>query len=147
MTLADALAVCTQARQADRDCLHAVTNIGDPEQYALMHYQSEGAAWTLLDGDTPVAIGGAKLPAPWLGVVWIVCTDRMTLKQWKKLVRHGRIVLNNAAAQLRRVECFVLSTWPQAEVFARRMGFELEGTRYGAGRNGEDILTFVYKGN
>lgn len=148
LTLADALAVTTRMRKEDADCLRAVSEVTSPELYALSHWQTEGAAWTLLDGDDPVAIGGVKLPVPWIGVVWMVCTDGMTPASWKKLLRHGRTVLANASKQepLRRVECYVLSTWGKAREFAERSGFELESVRHAAGRDGQDVLTYVYRG-
>lgn len=144
LTLADALAVASRMRAADHDCLHAVGFTTDPERLALFHWQSEGAAWTLMDGEIPAAIGGVRMVNEWTGVVWMVCTDRMAPALWKKLIRHGRIVLGNASKRLRRVECHVLSTWKEAHAFAVRAGFELEGVRRGAGRDGEDILTMVY---
>lgn len=146
LTLADALAVTSRMREADRNCLHAVGFTTDPEQLALYHWQAEGAAWTLLQDGEPVAIGGVRLANEWTGVVWMVCTDRLTTATWKKLIRHGRIVLGNASKRLRRVESYVLSNWKEAHAFACRTGFELEGVRHGAGRDGEDILTMVYRG-
>lgn len=146
LTLADAVAVTTRMRQEDAHCLHAISDGIDAEQFAINHFQHPGPAWTLVQDGEPVAIGGVRLPVPWCGVVWMVCTDRMTPQAYKKLMRHGRIVLANASRRLRRVECHVLSTWGKAEVFARRMGFELEGVRRNAGRDGQDILTMVYRG-
>jgi hypothetical protein len=146
LTLADALAVTSRMRQADSECMHAVGFTTEPEQIALYHWQSEGAAWTVLDDGEPVAIGGLRLATPWIGVAWFVCTDRMRPVTWKKLIRHGRIVLGNASKRLRRVECHVLSTWTEAVVFAKRAGFEVEGVRHNAGRDGQDILTMVYRG-
>lgn len=146
LTLADAVTVTTRMRQADADCLHAISDGIDAEAFAINHHQHPGAAWTLVEGGEPVAIGGVRLPVPWCGVVWMVGTDRMTPATWKKLIRHGRIVLANASKRLRRVECHVLSTWGEAEVFARRMGFDLEGVRRNAGRDGQDVLTMVYRG-
>lgn len=145
LTLADAVAVTTRMRRADADCLRAVSEITDPQQYAIHHFQAEGAAWTLLDGDEPVAIGGVRLPVPWTGVLWLVATDRMRPSTWKKILRHTRIVLNNASKQLRRVECHVLGTWPEAIRFAQQLGFELEGVQRSAGRDGQDILTYVFQ--
>lgn len=146
LTLADALAVTTNMRQADRDCLRAVSVVEDPQTWAVTHWQTEGPAWTMVDGGVPVAIGGIKLPLPWVGVIWFVGTDRLRPASWKKLARHAHIVLPNAVRHLRRVEAHVLSTWPEAKQFAERMGLELEGIRYGAGRDGQDILTYVYQG-
>lgn len=133
-------------RQVDADCLHAVSDGLSPQQFGENLYATPGAAWTLLDAGEPVAIGGVKLPVPWCGLVWFVCTDRMRPVTWKKLIRHGRIVLGNASKRLRRVECHVLSTWTEAIQFAERAGFELEGVRRGAGRDGQDILTMVFRG-
>lgn len=147
LTLADALAVTTRMRQADRDCLHAVGFPTDPEQVALYHCRSEGAGWTLFHDGEPVAILGIRYATPWVGVVWIVCTDRMTPVLWKKLIRHGRIVVGNASKRLRRVESYVLSTWKEAQSLASREGFSVEGVRHGAGRDGQDILTMVYRGH
>lgn len=146
MTLADAAYVTANMRQADVDCLRAVADGVTHEQFAINLHQQTGAAWTLVDGDEPVAIGGVKLPVPWAGVVWFVCTDRMRPVTWKKLIRHGRIVLFNASKQLRRVECHVLGTWAEAGLFAQRMGFEVEGVRRNAGRDGQDLLTMIYQG-
>lgn len=145
LTLADAVHVTTHMRQVDADCLHAVADGVSPEQFAINLYHTEGAAWTVLDGAEPVAIGGVKLPVPWSGVVWFVCTDRMRPVTWKKLIRHGRIVLSNASKRLRRVECHVLGSWAEAILFAERIGFELESVRRGAGRDGQDLLTYVYR--
>jgi hypothetical protein len=148
LTLADALVVTSAMRKVDIACLETVGFFTNPEQVALYHWNGEGAAWTQLDDEgAPVAIGGVRLITPWNGLVWMVCTERMSPCLWKKTIRHGRIVLENASKRLRRVECHVLGTWPEALPFAQRMGFSVEGVRQGAGRDGEDILTMVYRGN
>lgn len=146
LTLADALTVTSNMRAIDAQCLHQVGFITDPEQLAIYHMQGDGPAWTLVEAGVPVAIGGIRFVTPWVGVNWIVCSERMSAASWKKLIRHGRIVLSNASKRLRRVECHVLSTWSEAMTFAAGMGYELEGVRRGAGRDGEDILTMVYRG-
>jgi hypothetical protein len=146
LTLADALAVTSHMRQVDRGCLHTVGFITDPEQLAIYHWQGDGPAWTFLQDGEPAAIGGVRFINEWTGVVWMVGTDRLARSSWKKLLRHGRIVLGNSSKRLRRVESYVLKNWTGAHSFAVRAGFELEGVRQGAGRDGEDILTMVYRG-
>jgi len=101
----------------------------------------------LIDGGRPVAMGGVHQSVEWVGTVWMASSIHMRPASWKKLVRHGRIVLRNAAKSIPRVEAHVLSTWTQAEDFARRCGFVLEGVRHRAGREGQDVLTFVYQRN
>jgi hypothetical protein len=145
LTLADAVSVTTRMRKVDADCIEAVTDGVDAEQFAYTLWRSNGPAWTLLQDGEPVAIGGVETPVPWSGRVWMVCTDGLSPASWKKLIRHGRIVLSNASKRLRRVECHVLSTWTEAHAFACRQGFELEGVRHGAGRDGQDLLTMVYR--
>lgn len=144
LTRDDAVTVTTHMRQQDADCLRAVSEVTDFAHFGHTLHDTDGAAWTVVDGD-PVAIWGVKMPVPWIGVVWMVSTDGMRPSSWKKLIRHARIVLSNASKRLRRVECHVLSTWAEAVLFARAMGFEIECVRHNAGRDGQDILTMVYR--
>lgn len=146
LTLSGALYVANHMRLDDRECLEAVIGTANPEAFALNRWQSDGAAWEMVDFE-PVAIGGLSQSVPWVGRLWLIATDLMTPESWKKLIRHLRTVLANASKTIRRIEADVLSTWPEAQKFIKRMGFELEGARYQAGKDGQDILTFVYRGN
>ena len=132
-------------RREDRECLEAVTGVCDPDLFALNRWQTEGAAWALVDGE-PVAIGGLSQAVPGIGRLWLITTDAMTPQSWKKLIRHTRTVLANASTVIPRIEAEVLGTWSAAERFIRRLDFELEGVRRRAGRDGRDILVFVYRG-
>lgn len=145
LTLSDALFVIHNMRNRDMECLRAVSEL-TPDLFALNRWQTEGPAWTLLD-DKPVAIGGMCMPVPWIGRFWMVATDDLGQQALKKLIRHTRTVLCNASKSVRRLEAEVLGTWPEAKRFAIRLGFQLEGARRGAGRDGQDILTYVYRGN
>lgn len=146
LSLTAAVHVAENMRAEDWKCLEAVTTITNPEVFALNRWQTDGAAWSLNVGRTPVAMGGISLSVPWVGVAWMVCTDRMSPASWKKLIRHASIVIPNAAKTVQRIEAHVLSEWPEAVKFARRLGFHLESTRYKAGRDGQNIYTFVYRG-
>lgn len=145
LTLADALHVASRLRQADFDCLQSATSLVTAESFALNRWQTDGAAWTLVDGE-PVAIGGLAMAVPWIGVAWMASTDAMTPASWKKLVRHSRTVFANAAKTIPRIEAYVIDSWPEAMKYAQCCGFVLEGVRHRAGREGQDILTFVYQG-
>lgn len=145
LTRDDAVTVTTNMRRQDVDCLHAVSDGVDHAQFGSILAASEGYAWSLFDDGQPVALLGVKVPVPWIGVGWVVCTDGMSTASWKKLIRHARIVLGNASKRLRRVECHVLGTWAEALLFAQRIGFEVESVRHNAGRDGQDLLTMVYK--
>lgn len=147
LTLAAAVHVASNMRQTDVDCLTAATTITDPEVFGLNRWQTDGAAWALHDDNgKPIAMGGISQVVPWCGTAWMVTTDEMDSASWKKLMRHSRKVFFNAAKTIPRIEAHVLRSWAEADKFARSLKFELEGVRYRAGRNGQDILTFVYQG-
>lgn len=147
LNLSAAVYVACNMREMDWECLRAVTTIEDPEVFGLNRWQTDGAAWSMHDDDgIPVAIGGISQSVPWIGTAWIVATNRMDVRSWKKLVRHSRKVLHNAAKVIPRIEAHVLKSWPEAEKFARSMGFKFEVERRRAGRDGQSILTFVYQG-
>lgn len=147
LNLSDAVYVAKHMRPTDWECLKAVTTIEDPEVFGLNRWQTDGAAWSLHDDSgVPVAMGGISQTVPWIGTAWMVATQDMDLASWKKLVRHSRTVFRNAAKVIQRIEAHVLPTWPEADKFARSLGFVLEGERHRAGREGQSILTFVYQG-
>jgi len=147
LDLASAVYVASNMRALDSDCLTVATTITSPEVFGLNRWQTDGAAWSLHDDSgRPIAMGGISQVVPWIGTAWMVATDDMTAGSWKKLMRHSRKVFHNAAKTIPRIEAHVLRSWSDADKFARSLKFELEGVRYRAGRNGQDILTFVYQG-
>jgi len=148
LSLVAAVSVATRMREMDWECLRAVTTIESPEIFGLNRWQTDGAAWALFnDFDEPVAIGGLSQSVPWCATAWMVATDSMDTASWKKLVRHSRTVFRNAAKTIPRIEAQILGTWTEAEKFAKHLRFEFEGVRRRAGREGRDILTYVYQGN
>lgn len=147
LSLVAAVSVAARMRESDWDCVRAFTTITSPEVFGLNRWQTDGPAWALFnDFGEPVAMGGISQSVPWSGTAWMVATDDMDSASWKKLMRHSRTVFRNAAKVIPRIEANVLRDWPEADKFARNLKFELEGVRYRAGRNGQDILTFVYQG-
>lgn len=146
LNLADAVYVAKHMRPMDWECLKAVTTIEDPEVFGLNRWQTDGAAWSLHDDSgVPVAMGGISQSVPWCGTAWMVCTEEMTPASWKKLIRHSRKVFRNAVKVIPRIEAHVLDGWGEAKEYADRLGFKYEGTRIRAGRDGQDIHTFVYQ--
>ena len=145
LTLKSAMYVAHNMRQRDKDSLDALIGASNPDTFAIGRWQMDGAAWAMIESN-PVAIGGIAMPVPWVGHFWLVCTDDMTMQSWKKLIRQTRTILRNASKTVQRLEADVLSDWPEAERLVHHLGFELEGTRKKAGRDGQDILTFTYKG-
>lgn len=145
LTLADALFVAERMRDRDWECLRACTLVDSAEVFATNRWQTDGPAWTYVEDGLPAAICGIHFALPWNGVCWYVATDRPSTTALKKLLREAHTVLSNAAKAVPRLEAHVLGTWPEAARFARRLGFELESVRKRAGRDGQDVLTFVYR--
>jgi hypothetical protein len=147
LNLTAAVSVAANMRELDWECLRAVTEITSPEVFGLNRWQTDGAAWALVnDFGEPIAMGGLSQVVPWCATAWMVATDSMDTASWKKLVRHSRTVFRNAAKTIPRIEAQILGTWTEAEKFATHLNFEFEGVRRRAGRDGQDILTFVYQG-
>lgn len=147
LSLIAAVSVATRMRAMDWECLRAVTEITSPEVFGLNRWQTDGAAWALFnDFGEPIAMGGLSQSVPWSATAWMVATDAMDSASWKKLIRHSRTVFRNAAKTIPRIEAHVLEGWPEAEKFAGKLLFKYEGTRRCAGRDGQNISTYVYQG-
>lgn len=146
LTLADALVVASGMRAEDRGCLVSVLGACDSERLAINRWQTPGAAWAFYEGGRPVAILGLSEVNEWTVNAWLLATPGMTHQSWKKLLRFSRTVRENALQTTRRIECMVLSTWPGAVRFAESLGFELEGVKRSAGKDGEDVLLYAILG-
>lgn len=151
LTLEDTLRVCKHMRETDRECIRVATGKFDPEEFAAIRWGTHGPAWTLCDGETPVAIFGISLNSEWIGTAWLVSTDEMRPLLWRKLMRFCATVRDRAISpdnpkRLRRIEAYVWCDWGSAAEFARRLGFESEGVRRCAGVGGEDFEVFSIVG-
>lgn len=152
LTLADTLYVCQNMREMDRACIEAAIGEFEVEDFAATRWKAYGPAWTLTDGHAPVAIFGISFSTEWIGTAWLICTNEMTPGLWRKLMRfcirvRGNALDPNNEHRLGRIEAYVLGAWKEADSFARRLGFELEGVRRRAGRNGEDFRVFSIVGD
>lgn len=144
LSLADALTVVGNMREEDRYAMRAALGPVSDEVFAANRWQTEGPAWSMARDGDPIAIFGLSMGNAWSAVAWLVATPAMSPESWKKLMRHCRTVLGNARATgLHRIEAQVLDGWPEADRFARRLGFEFEGTRRAAGRGGQDAHVFA----
>lgn len=144
LTLDDALAVVRGMRAHDRACVRAMLGEIDDEVFAVNRWQSDGPAWSLLQDGAPVAIFGLQLPNAWTAVAWLLARQAISATSWRNLMRHSRTVARNLmepgnAAHRRRVEAYVMADWTEASAFAKRLGFEFEGTKRAAGSGGEDV--------
>ncbi len=146
LTLPDALVVTSGMRVEDRECLVAVVGACDSDLLAINRWQTPGAAWALYEEGRPIAILGLSEVNAWTLNAWLLATPRMSHQSWKKLLRFSRTVRGNALKTTRRIECMVLSTWPRAIRFAESLGFELEGVKRSAGKDGQDVLLYAILG-
>ena len=149
LTLPAALEVCRNMRPMDAACIKALRGPFDPDAFAVDRWQTNGAAWQLVDDLGPLAIGGLHFTTAWSASMWFLARQRVdrlapTDETWRKLVRATRTVISNALDPdnehaRRRVEAHVLANWPAARRLVRHLGFELEGTLRQAGSGGEDF--------
>lgn len=145
LTLDDALFVVRRMREADRHCVRALLGDVSDEIFALSRWQTEGPAWTLIQDGVPTAIYGLSFGTPGVATAWLVASDAMAGRSWRKVLSHSRIIAGNAFSEpsrLHRIQASVLGGWPEAARFAERLGFQHEGTRRRAGSGGEDIQEF-----
>lgn len=151
LTLADALRVCSAMREQDRQCVRAMMGNVSDEVFAANRWSTEGPAWSMWQDGEPAVIGGLSFSSPWSAVFWMVAKPNLSGQSWRKLLRHARTVLGNAADPAsphyrHRIEAHCLQTWPQALKFAQRIGLAYEGRRYAVGSGGESVDVLVRLG-
>jgi len=152
LSLAHALDVVAAMRPLDRMCVQALLGDISDEAFAVNRWQSYGPAWALVDDSgQALAIGGVSLPNDWTGVMWLVLRDGLPLETWRKLIRHTRTVIGNAldpanSSHRHRLEAHVLESWGDAKKLVQALGFEFEGTRLAAGRDGQHIQQWAIVG-
>lgn len=151
LTLADALAVCSDMRPEDAACVRAVIGQEPGDWYAIDRFNTAGPAWALLQDGQPWAIGGMTTRG-WSGLLWLVARPGLTMQSWRKVLRATRTILSvacNPSSQqyLHRVEAHVLGGWTGAAAFAERIGLlQFEGTMRCAGSRGEDVHVWAWTG-
>ena len=150
LTLPAAIEVCRTMRARDAAALAAMLGPKlERDSFAVSRWQTDGAAWTMVDEYGPLAIGGLEFKSPWCGAMWFLAHARLdaspsTDQSWRKMLRQTRTVIANALDPAnpharQRVEAAVLSDWTAARSLVQVLGFEHEGTCRRAGSAGEDI--------
>jgi hypothetical protein len=143
LSLAASVHIVQNMREQDRECLSLLTDGLTNESFAVNRWQTPGAAWHLMQDGEPVCMGGIAQQVPWVGVAWMVTSERITPDSWKKLIRFSRKVFTNAHKDIQRIEAYVLGGWTQAERYAKSLGFTLESIKEGAARDGQAVKVYV----
>lgn len=151
LTLADALAVCSDMRPEDAQCVRAFSGREPGDWFAADRWQAYGPAWTLLQDGQPWAIGGLALRTQWSGLLWMVARPGLSGQSWRKALRATRTVIANAMdpdnpQRRHRIEAQVLQGWRGASEFASRLGLTLEGVMRQAGAQGESFEVWATTG-
>lgn len=150
LTLPGALVVARTMRPLDVDVLSALLAPDfNRDAFAVNRWQTDGAAWQLVDDAGPLVIAGLEFKSAWTGCFWMAAHARFdaappTGEAWRAVIRNTRAVVANALNPdgkyaRQRVEAHVLSTWLAARRLVRSLGFVHEGTCRKAGSGGEDI--------
>lgn len=151
MALAHVMHVARIMRPLDIAGIRAFLGDIEPDELAVDRWSTNGPAWSVIDSGVPVAVGGLTFTSEWSAVAWFIASQSMRSQSWRKAVAHTRTVLAKAADPSfehykHRIEANVLADRPEAQRYAKHLGFVYEGTRRAAGRHGEDMQVWAIVG-
>jgi RimJ/RimL family protein N-acetyltransferase len=135
-----AVLVAAQMRAVDRECVTSTAWNDDVIPWAAGLPHQRGESWALIEGDRPVAMGGARLLWPGVAATWMVATDALGARHARELLRaawdmHTRLWIDGG---VRRFETTCRVGWETAQRFLRHLGYEVEGRANRMGKRGED---------
>ena len=107
-----------------------------------------GLSVTVLDGPVPIACGGILPLHRGVGEAWYALSRRFAVdrptRDWASLARLSFDFVSRAfEGGFHRLQAHVPADFPPGHRWARRMGFEAEGTMRGFGPDGSDFVRFA----
>jgi len=114
---------------------------GDMEYELIGLLQESWTSITIWDEDDALAIVGIIERNPGYSSVWAVVTQDLAGKGLR-LTSEVRLLIEHLqkTCKLRRMDMYVLASCRRHVVWARRLGFKIEGTLKKLGLNGEDYF-------
>ena len=108
---------------------------GEARQFTLhdtlmltMHAQQNGVAYTAIDGDLVIAIGGVYLSHPGVGNTWIVGTDDIKGHSKDFTIAMRKVIpVVMKEMQLHRIQADVITSRPDWIKWTKYLGFKEEG--------------------
>lgn len=113
------------------------------EHFVVDRMEVDGAKFTISLAGEPVMVFGATFCSPRVATIWMISTDKIgsvikeAIRFWRK-----ELLPKIWEARVHRVEIEVMESNTKAIKFAKRMGFEYEGTKQCAGKDQENICFF-----
>lgn len=133
-------------RQRDRDELYALRWDDDPDALleSVMSYAGAMSVIWELDG-VPVAAQGAAPIRPGVWGIWCFGTDKWPLVLLS-MTKHAKqfIVPALLGAGFHRAEAHSMASHTDARAWIEFLGGQQESVQVGAGRGGEDYITYVW---
>ncbi len=136
---------CSMARITDLDLIELQpeqqSELYDLDESIRLMLQSSMRTVTIRDGEDVLAMIGIIESIPGCGHAWAVVSDSLQRRGFAltTMVRHLMDV-HRIELRLRRLDMMVLASCRRHIVWARRLGFQEEGTARSYGHNGEDYL-------
>lgn len=145
VTREDALFICQNLREQDRLEINATSWDEDAESIADRFMAVADGAWTVLSGDTPVAVGGAHCVWPGVWNIWLVGTDRFNeckigMTRFAKKVMIPTLKARGA----HRIQCHTLDSHSDSHAWLEALGARRESTAFGYGKNKETFYCYVW---
>jgi hypothetical protein len=146
ISLTSILLVCTQLPNDEQDLIEAITGAEyDASQVAVQAFNSAGPAWTLLIGDTPLAVGGFTRMRPGVARTWMYATS----DAWERFGREITVTVRDivrrmlADGHVHRIETVTLASRFHARQWYETIGLTLESTMPKYCADGQDAVMYV----
>lgn len=137
MTASHLISLMPRLRARDVYELRGLMREGTLDEFAARRSIASGLSWTLMVNGLPVWCGGVlDGVSRGIGAFWLLGADGCE-RYAKHLMRVWRVILDHGG--YRRLECKCYADNELANRFARRIGFELEGTLRAYTLRGEDV--------
>ena len=145
MTLTDCVYVCQNMREDDFRETSSLTSAKTKDDMAKVILKQGGESYTIFNRNKePVIIGGAYYSNPKVATIWLIATDKISLRDWwnttffiKGLMQ---LMLENGAAH--RIQAQSIGWRKYAHKWLKKIGLEKEGHLKGFAENGYDVLIF-----
>ena len=145
MTWAGCQAVSLGMRAQDWEEVRRMMWTEDRAEFARMHWSIPGVKLEMLaDDGTPVSIGGFGPATPGVWTAWMVSTDQLhRAGRALSVEMRRRIAAMLKRPEVQRIEAHSWEGHTESHDWLRLLGFELEGVRRRAGKDGSDFFVFA----
>jgi len=145
MTLTDCAYVCTNMREECFRETSSLTSDKTRDEIAKTIANHNGESYTIYNRQNePVIIGGAFYSNPRVATIWLIATDKISLRDWwnvtKFIMELIEVMFETGAAH--RVQAQSIGWRLHAHKWLQKIGLEKEGHLKGFSEDGYGVLIF-----